>query len=390
MPEAGIAIMQEIDKMLDFFLYEKGKSINIKGIDQRALLTDAVGKLTYYDDKIIRCMCQITTGDIVDYNNSKYLIVSQVDKSDISYRAKIRKCNARIAFNWAGTIKWFDCIEESNVFDITSDKYMSLPMGSITVVVQNNADTMNIVLDQRFYVTNQPFKITGIDKSQVGLIKFNCVLDLISTSNDDVDNNIADRWKYEIDHTYTLTIDNADTANILINSIIQLNCTVNDNNNAVQNSAITYASDNPDYISVDNTGKVMGVSLGQAIITAKLIDHEDVQDDITITVVEILNHQYTINIVGDSNIKTGQSKSYASHIYDNGLEVDDKQITWTMRNQDNSTPVMASITSSTEADATIKAVSPSGNVGKYIILKATLVEDNTVFNEHTIRITGLW
>ena len=150
------------------------------------------------------------------------------------------------------------------------------------------------------------------------------------------------------------------------------------------------SSDNPDYISVDNTGKVMGVSLGQAIITAKLIDHEYVQDDITITVVEILNHQYTINIVGDSNIKTGQSKSYASHIYDNGLEVDDKQIAWTMRNQDNSTPVMASITSSTEADATIKAESPSGNVGKYIILKATLVEDNTVFNEHTIRITGLW
>jgi hypothetical protein len=204
-PEAGVTIMQDIEPMLDFFLYEKGKSVKINEIDQIALVIDVVEKLSYYDDKIIRCKCLISTGDIVDFNNSKYLIVSQVNKREISYRARIRKCNATVAFNWAGNIKWFDCIEESHVFDISTNKYMSLPTGSISVFVQNNTDTRDISLDQKFYVTNQPFKVTGIDKSQEGLIKFNCTLDSISTTYDDVENNIADRWRYETREPDTVT-----------------------------------------------------------------------------------------------------------------------------------------------------------------------------------------
>lgn len=53
MPEAGVTIMQDIDAMLDFFLYEKGKSVKINEIDQIALVIDVVEKLSYYDDKII-------------------------------------------------------------------------------------------------------------------------------------------------------------------------------------------------------------------------------------------------------------------------------------------------------------------------------------------------
>jgi hypothetical protein len=69
--------MQDIDAMIDFFLYEKGESIKINGADQVALIIDAVDKITYYNDKIIRCKLQIKTGDIVEYNNFKYIIISQ-------------------------------------------------------------------------------------------------------------------------------------------------------------------------------------------------------------------------------------------------------------------------------------------------------------------------
>ena len=124
--------------------------------------------------------------------------------------ARMRKCSYRIAFNWSGNIKWFDCIEESKVFDITSGNYISVASGNIYVTVQYNPDTRNIALNQRFYVTNQPFMVTGIDKSQEGLIKLNCTLDAINTTYDDVENNIADRWKYETLHAYTLAINNGD------------------------------------------------------------------------------------------------------------------------------------------------------------------------------------
>jgi len=192
--------MQDIDEMIDFFLYEKGENITVNETEQVGLVIDAVDKITYYNDKMIRCKCQIKTGDTVKYGAENYLIISQIDRSEKAYKARIRKCSYSIAFNWSGNIKWFDCIEESKVFDIASGQYISLPTGSINIFLQNNSDARNIALDQRFYVTNQPFKVTGIDKYQEGLIKLNCALDSISSAYDDVENNIADRWRYEITH----------------------------------------------------------------------------------------------------------------------------------------------------------------------------------------------
>lgn len=156
-------------------------------------------------------------------------------------------------------------------------------------------------------MTNQPFKVTGIDKSQEGLIKLNCALDFISTEYDDIENNIVDRWRYETGHTYTLTINNGNTANVLLNDTIQLNLSATDNGIAVANPIVTFTSSDSNTISVDNSGKVMGIALGQAIITANLTYHEMISDSITITTVETLTHSYTINITGSSTIKLGRA-----------------------------------------------------------------------------------
>lgn len=383
--------MQDIDTMIEFFLYEKGESIKINGADHVALIVDVVDKITYYDDKIIRCKCQIKTGDIVEYNNLKYIIISQIDKEENSYRARIRKCSYRIAFNWSGNIKWFDCIEESKVFDVSTGTYISVASGNIFITVQYNADTRNIALNNRFFVTNQPFKITGIDKSQEGLIKFNCALDSINTSYDDVENNIADRWRYETGHTYTLTINNGDTAKVLINDVMQLNLSSTDNNTSIANPVVTFTSSDPNSVSVDNTGKVMGISLGQAVVTAKLTYHDTISDSITITSVETLTHSYTLSISGSTTIKIGQSQSYVAHIYDNGSEVFDKSVVWSVKNQDGTTsPAYSTITASTGNSATIKANSSSTYVNRYTVLKATLSDDATVYKEFSVQLKSLF
>ena len=383
--------MQDIDAMIDFFLYEKGENIKINGADQVALIIDTVDKITYYDDKIIRCKCQLKTGDMVEYNNFKYIIISQIDKEENSYRARIRKCSYKIAINWSGTIKWFDCIEESKVFDVTTGTYMSVASGNIFITVQYNADTRNIALNNRFFVTNQPFKITGIDKSQEGIIKFNCALDSINTAYDDVENNIADRWRYETGHNYTLTINNGDKANVLINNVMQVNLTATDNNNSIANPVVTFISSDPNSVSVDNTGKVMGITLGQAVITAKLTYHDTVSDSITITSVETLTHSYMINISGNSTIRIGQSQSYVAHIYDNGSEVFDKSVVWSVKNQDGTTsPAYSTITASTGNSATIKANSSTSYINKYTVLRATLSDDATVYKEFTVQLKSLF
>jgi ABC-type transporter Mla maintaining outer membrane lipid asymmetry ATPase subunit MlaF len=42
--------------------------------------------------------------------------------------------------------------------------HISVASGNIYVTVQNNSDTRNIGINQKFYVTNQPFKVTGIER----------------------------------------------------------------------------------------------------------------------------------------------------------------------------------------------------------------------------------
>ena len=379
-----------VDEMIDFFLFEKGEDAVVNGIIQKALLFDVAEKPDYYDDKIIQCKYCIRTGDIVEYNNLKYMVISQINKEENSYRARIRKCSYRVAFNWLGDIKWFDCIEESKVFDVSTGTYISVASGNIFVTVQYNSDTRNIALNNKFFVTNQPFKVTGIDKSQEGLIKLNCALDFIDTVNDDVENSIVDRWRFETSHTYTLTIVNGEAANVLKNDIMQLNLSVTDNGAAVANPVVTFTSNTPNTVSVDNTDKVMGIIAGQAIINAKLTYHNTISDSIIITTVETLIHSYTIDITGSTIIYLEFSESYVAHIYDNGTEVFDKSVVWNIWNQDGTiASAYATITSYTGNGATVKASNNVSHINKYAILKATLSDNSAVFKEFTIQVKSL-
>jgi hypothetical protein len=380
---------RSIETMMDFFLREKGELIHINGVRQIALVRDAVDKIQAADEKIIRVAVPLHTGDFIDYQDERYLITSQIDHNEQSYRSRIRKCNYNIAFNWNGNVKWFDAIVEGKSFSVDTGTVISLPTGTINVFLQDNTDTRDIGLNQRFYNTHQPFKVTGIDHSMNAIIKLSCTLDIIS-AYDDVENNIADRWKYEITHTYALTIDNGITANVLINDILQMNVTATDNGSPIANPAITFTSGDPNMVYVDNEGKVMGTALGQATITARLTYHPTVQATIQISTVETLTHIYTISITGDPTIKVGQSTSYVSHIYDNGTEVFDQSVQCSLRNQDNSTPIMGSITTITGNSATVQAGNSSSYYNKYIVLSAVLTSDPTITIEKTIQLKSLF
>ncbi|WP_458415349.1 Ig-like domain-containing protein [Schinkia sp. CFF1] len=229
-------------------------------------------------------------------------------------------------------------------------------------------------------------KVVGKDHSSKGIVKLFCKIDA-KNSYDDIENNIADRWKYETTHTYTITIDNGNSANVLINDVINLNCTVTDNGQNVENPAITYISSDPSIVSVDNSGKVMGINGGQATITARLTYNSTVVDTISITTVEEVVHNYSVTIEGDSTITVSSSKSFVARFYDNGTEVFDQSGTWSIRNQDGTTNTYATITALTGNSVTVKAERFSN---KYIILSCTLVGDPNIKVEKTIQIKGIF
>ncbi|URJ59018.1 Ig-like domain-containing protein [Paenibacillus polymyxa] len=381
---------RSLEPMIDFFLREKGELVHINGVRQLALIQDATDTIQMTDEKIIRAATPLHTGDIVDYRDERYLITSQVDQNEKSCRGRMRKCNQRLALNWSGQVKWFDAVVEARAFSTETGKVISIPEGNILVIVQDNVDTRGITLSQRFYMTHQPFKIVGIDRTMNGIIQLSCTLDSINTAYDDVENNITDRWKYEIAHTYALHINQGTIAHVLLNETLSLNVTATDNGNEIANPAITYISSDPNVVSVDQQGQVMGIALGQASITAKLTYHPTVLSTIEMRVVETGTHFYAIAITGNSVLKTGQSISYVSHIYDHGVEVFDQSVEWSLRNQDHSTPIMGSIAASTGNSVTVKAGSSSGANNKALVLTATLVSDPSMTKEKTISLKNLF
>ncbi|MEE4562793.1 hypothetical protein [Paenibacillus polymyxa] len=380
---------RSLEPMLDFFLREKGELVHINGMRQLALIQDAANTIQMTDEKIIRAATPLHTGDIVDYRDERYLITSQVDQNE-KYRGRMRKCNQRLALNWSGQVKWFDAVVEARTFSTETGKVISMPEGNILVTVQDNIGTRGITLSQRFYMTHQPFKVTGIDRTMNGIIQLSCTLDSINTAYDDVENNIADRWKYEMAHTYALHIHQGTIAHVRLNKTISLNVTATDNGDELANPAITYTSSDPSVISVDQDGQVMGIVLGQASITAKLTYHPTVLSTIEIRVVETGTHIYSIAITGNPILKTGQSASYVSHIYDHGVEVFGQSVEWSLRNQDDSTPIIGSVTASTGNSVTVKAGSSSGANNKALVLTATLVSDPSITIEKTISLKNLF
>lgn len=378
-------MVRNIEPLMDFFLREKGEPIQLNGVLQIALITDAADTIHDKDDKLIRATFPLHTGDWIEYRNERYLILSQIILNDHSYRGRMSKCSNRIAFNFNGNVKWFDAIVEGKSFYADTGQQVSLPKGKISVYLQENEDTRDIALNQRFINTRQPFKLEGIDRSNRGIVKLFCALDSIG-SNDDLDNQIADRWKYEIPHTYTLTIHNGTNIQVLINDVLSLHYSATDNGNEITNPAITFLSSAPTIINVDNQGKVMGINPGQATISAKLTYHPSVLDTITVTAVETLANNYSIFIKGLSTMTLGQTASFVAHIYDNGVEVFDQSVQWGLRNQDQTTPVKGSMTTSTGNSVTVKA----GSLSADIVLSASLSSDSTIIIEKTIQIRGLW
>ncbi|WP_025715523.1 Ig-like domain-containing protein [Paenibacillus sp. 1-18] len=381
---------RSLEPMIDFFLREKGELVHINGMRQLALIQDATNTIQMTDEKIIRAATPLHTGNIVDYRYERYLITSQVDQNEKSCRGKMRKCNQRLALNWNGQVKWFDAVVEARTFSTETGKVISMPEGNILITVQDNTDTRGITLSQRFYMTHQPFKVTGIDRTMNGIIQLSCTLDSINTAYDDVEHNIADRWKYEIAHTYALHIHQGTMAHVPLNETIPLNVSATDNGNEIANPAITYISSDPSVVSVDQQGQVMGIALGQARITAKLTYHPAVQSSIEMRVVETGTHIYSIAITGNAVLKTGQSASYVSHIYDHGVEVFGQSVEWSLRNQDDSTPIIGSVTASTGNSVTVKAGSSSGANNKALVLTATLVSDPSITIEKTISLKNLF
>ncbi|MGK0465721.1 ice-binding family protein [Clostridium sp.] len=135
-------------------------------------------------------------------------------------------------------------------------------------------------------------------------------------------------------------------------------------------------------ISMGNKASINGRLLAQTAVTL-------IKSTVVAPSNEPETHNYSIDINGNDAIELGQSANYLSHVYDNGVEVLDKSIQWNVKNQDNSTPVMASFTSIIGNAVTVKTYSESSYVNKYVVLSGTLTDNQSITIEKLVQIKSL-
>lgn len=176
--------------------WQNSENVKINNVDTSALIEDADSTLNYYADKYIVTKYPIATGNIVEYADVKYIVISQIDRnlenrkeSQINYRAKMRQTDYSIKIVLDGKVEEFDCVIEGQRFSIVEGQYLVSSADKIIVTLKDDID---IVKGMRFIKLNQAWKIAGIDKTKKGLIILYADVDLIDSNVDDLEEEIAD------------------------------------------------------------------------------------------------------------------------------------------------------------------------------------------------------
>ena len=293
------------------------------------------------DIRTIATTTEIKRGDLINWDNEYWLIISEIGQKRYSYyKGIIQKCNYNIKFNFQGTIKEFPAIVDSKVFDVETNQFFSVPAGKIVVTMQSNENSENITIGQRFIKMKTAWEVTGIDRTKNGLIILHCDLDMIDLS-DDLENEIANAG----DYVYTLEITNGETANIQKTSTLQLNIQVKLNGNVVTDKTIIFSCDNTLIATVDENGLITGISAGECIITASLAENPNVYDTITITVTALPEHNYAVTISGSTSIIKTKTATYTATFTDNGVPITEESEFWLTGDDGVSETTLATIES---------------------------------------------
>lgn len=269
------------------------------------------------DIRNITSTTELKRGDLITWDTEKWLILSEIGHVRYTfYKGQMRKCNFNIIFNFTGIFKTIPAIVDTKTTGINENNYYILPSGNINVYLQDITDTQDITIEQRFIIAQQPYKIIGIDKTSVGCIILTAEKDVV-IADDNLTLEIANYNTW----VYTLTIDNGDTANLLVSGTLQLSSTVMLNDLTVTGIDILYsaATGATGIYSLSTGGLINGLSLGSGMITALMDDKPTVNDSIIVNVT--VGDNFTYELLGTGIVKYGQTQTFEAVKKNNGTVV---------------------------------------------------------------------
>jgi hypothetical protein len=385
--------METIDELMDFFLLDRGEVITIDNVETAGVILDASETIGEYQDKVIFCKQELKRGDLIIYKGEPYLLFFPAEQKKHSYVGRARKCNHKIAFNFQGDVQWFDAIIQAKTFDTDSGKFITLPAGKVEVWLPENEVSIRIQLQQRFLNTNRAWKVAGIDRTQNGLMRLFCELTEMS-SEDNFELGIANYNKYF--HQYTISFSNPQPIKMTEGNTTQLDTVVKDNGSTVTPiPPITYTTLDETIATVNEKGEVTAIGEGTVMVTAKLTNNSEATASIEIQVAkatpEPTGYSITLFYGKSPTIRIGGfGTTITATVSANGETISDKPVDWSARNEDGSETPKVQFLDVTDTSCRMQGLDDMDSVGTFVIVKATLREDSTIFAEQSFQLRSLF
>lgn len=295
-------LFKHMDNDYNYILSMAGQDILINSTPARALITNT--NLTESkDNRNISTLENIECGYLIDYDDGKWLIVSEVSgKRYNKYKGIMQKCNNTLTANIAGILYRVPCIVTDRVnLNTDTTTYITTLDNEIYLIVADDAINSNIKINDIYKVGKLNYQVKNIDDiSKSGLL----IMKMKFTEEEQVLPN------------YSISITNVLPVLTDLETPVQLTVEQKDRDTILTEPLpMVFTSSDNSIATVDSTGLVTPVSVGNVVISVELEFDSTVNDSITITVEEVkIPETYTLELTGDvspdTEIKQGKTKTY--------------------------------------------------------------------------------
>lgn len=128
--------------------------------------SNAASKIDYIRKIIMKPSDIISVGDIVDWNNKKWLVITAEQFSDIYWYGMMQESNNTLKYYKNSVLFTVPCVidNQTRLYSLGQDsnKYISIVSDEIIVYIPNNTDTENIKVDDVFKIGRRNYVVMTV------------------------------------------------------------------------------------------------------------------------------------------------------------------------------------------------------------------------------------
>lgn len=185
-----------LDNDITYLLTEIGKKVKVNNIPAKAIINNTTQERNF-DDKRIITHEELKRGVYIEYNDLWFLVLNEINdkRYNTYYKGIMRRCNEDIKFIIGDKLYLFYSVVQGDKFYISEGNIVNISADTITVTMPETEITKLIAREDGFIKWGQKWKVEGIDRTKDGLVILNSKVEPYNSAIDDIENEIANRYK---------------------------------------------------------------------------------------------------------------------------------------------------------------------------------------------------